>query len=368
MALEDWMSAYPDKTLAELHMPGAHDAGTARDHINKTTFGTDSNAATQSLTILEQIKAGTRLFDVRLKKIKTGVPGFRKTKVVAHHTTAGQGATSDTSFDAVIGEAADWWKDQHRTEVLIFRISHTDTDTHVQDIIMNSGAGALHTGTGNLCDKKLKDIVKVGGGIICILDNTKFGRFIDQAKGIHSFSKFNGVPDDSGIAVCGQYKRTHKLNEVITTGLKAQYEHNTKHSNGDHLWHLYWQKTYTNPVSTTGIETGADRIISYDLEKHKVHGGTHSATDHMIKLMQGHARQSHAGYNIDDDYVVVDEVKAKPKKGIVGQQKVMYSTVPVRNFMLPNIFSYDFVTAEINQKIVDLNQQGMMQIADDSDD
>ena len=84
MAQADWMAAYQGRTLGELHLPGSHDAGTSKDYIDLTAAGTKSNAATQSLTITQQLMAGTRFFDLRLAE--------HGGKVVAHHTTAGQGA------------------------------------------------------------------------------------------------------------------------------------------------------------------------------------------------------------------------------------------------------------------------------------
>ncbi len=349
--LQDWMAAYADVTLGKLHMPGAHDAGTAQGHINKTILGTESNSGTQSLSVLGQIKAGTRLFDIRLQKITKGVI-HKSTQVVAYHKSFGQGATSKESIDDTLAAVADWWKD-HRTEVLIFRISHTEANTKIDDLIKASVPSEyLHTGTGNLCTKALKDIVR-DGGIVCILDHGKLGSMVDQASGLHRFKKYDGAGIDDGIAVCGQYKTTHKLREVVTTGLCAQYEHNHHHNptQGDHLWHLYWQKTYVNPLKWGGIKSGTKKKATYTLGDEKLHGGTHAATDHMIKLMQGHANATRKGTVMKDDYVV-----SKDEDG----SKLMFSTLDARNLMLPNIISYDFVREDINQQIIALNDANAM--------
>ena len=347
IALEDWMAEHGDKTLGNIHMPGAHDAGTAQGHINKTILGTESNSGTQKLTVLGQIKAGTRLFDIRLQKVKKGI--FRPvTQVVAYHKTMGQGATSSETFDDTLAGVANWWKD-HTGEVLIFRISHTEADTNIGDLIKGSVPREyLHTGTGNLCTKTLGDITR-DGGIICILDDGKLGNMVDQVNGLHRFKKYKNAGITDGIAVCGQYKTTHKLREVISTGLCAHYEHNTKHNpvQSDHLWHLYWQKTYTNPFKLGGIKTGTGKDGLYSKGNKEVHGGTHAATEHMIKLMKGHARATVKGTEMKDDYVV-------GKKDVDGSD-IMFSTLDARNLMLPNIISYDFVNAEINKQIIALN-------------
>jgi hypothetical protein len=202
------------------------------------------------------------------------------------------------------------------------------------------------------------------GGIICILDDGKLGSMVDQAHGLHRFKKYNGAGITDGIAVCGQYKTTHKLRDVITTGLSAHYEHNTHHNptQSDHLWHLYWQKTYTNPFKWGGIQTGTKKGAThggtYSLQDKKVHGGTHAATEHMIKLMKGHARTTRKGTEMKDDYVV--------GKDESDGSDIMFSTLDARNLMLPNIISYDFVNEEINKQIIGLNSSvGMVHDAGD---
>ena len=345
MALDDWMAQYQDRRLGDLHLPGSHDAGTSKDHIDLTMAGTVSNAATQTLTIPEQIMAGTRFFDLRL--------AVHNKQVVAHHTTAGQGAYSTTSVDDVLKDASTFCLN-HSTEVVIFRISHTSSSTMATDIAKRSGGAALHRSTGNLCDKTIKEIAR-NGGLVCIFDEKKFA--IDQKNGIHAYSKFKSVSgNDRGIATCGCYSGTHKLDQVVCNGLKGQYEHNTKHGNvaNRHLWQVYWQKTYTNPKSGTGIERGARKGAVYRGTDHKVHGGTHAATDYMIKLMKG------LGTVGNEDYTV------KEGSGVFNKKPaVMYSTLPVRTYSLPNIFSYDFVNEATNRKIIAMNNKGLQQVEDD---
>jgi hypothetical protein len=344
MALDKWMADYGDRELGKLHMPGSHDAGTAKDHIELTSMGTNSNAATQTLTIVQQLAIGTRFFDLRLKATSRGV--------VAHHTTAGQGALSTDTVDETLRGIAAWWDRGHKTEVVILRISHTDTDTNIDEIIKRSAAGALHTGTGNLCTKTLSQIVSQGGGLICILDEKKFGKknkdgtakagsVINQAQGIHGYTKYKNAVNGRGIATCGCYDGGHALHDVVCAGLRGQYVHNEKHGDRHgHLWQVYWQKTYKNPLSSTGIEGGATKKAVYRPGDKKVHGGTHAATDYMLKLMKG------MGGKGDEEYDV---------SGSWHKKKVLYSTLPVRTYCLPNIISYDFVNPATNRQIIDMN-------------
>ncbi|MEM9783918.1 MAG: hypothetical protein AAF899_15785 [Pseudomonadota bacterium] len=348
MAFKDWMANYQNRRLAEVHMPGAHDAGTMRDKIELVgTAASVSNSVTQDLSIRDQLRAGTRFFDLRLK--------VRNDKVVAHHTTAGVGAYGTTSFDDTI-QQVDRWCARHPTEVVILRISHTSTDTNVSRIIRSSVArngnrgGKLHTGTGNLCTKTLGEITGAGGGLVCILEEKTFGASINQAQGIHAFSKWqNGGANARGISVCGCFEGSHKLEKVITNGLTGSYEHNQFHNSQDHLWQVYWQKTYFNPWHGTGIHLGAKKEATFS--KGKMHGGTHAATSHMIHLMNGENLRG-------EDYVV----------GKQGRREVTWSTVQSRNFLLPNIISYDFVNETTNALIIELNKRARLAHPNDDDD
>jgi len=345
MSLADWMAKYRDRTLGTMILPGSHDAGTAKDFIDLTTLGTKSNAATQNLTITQQLGVGTRFFDLRLD-VNDG-------KVVAHHTTAGQGAYSKLGVDRVL-ETAALWCGVHKSEVVIFRISHTSLATNVQEIIKKSAAGVLHTGTGNLCEKTLKQITAQGGGMVCILDTKKFGTVINQAQGIHGYTKFKGAGISNGIATCGCYDGGHALHDVVTAGLKGQYEHNEKHSKDHkHLWQVYWQKTYKNPASSTGIERGTTKKAVYRPGDKKVHGGTHASTAYMLRLMQGERAPTEQGF--EDKYQL---------KGGLFKKKVMYSTLAFRNYSLPNVFSYDFVNEETNKVIIAMNDKARQAVPD----
>jgi hypothetical protein len=350
MALTDWMQLYPNRTLGELHMPGSHDAGTSKGDIDLTAMGSVSNAATQSLTILEQIGVGTRFFDLRLAE--------HGNKIVAHHTTAGQGAFSKTGVDQVLADAAAFCLN-HPSEIVIFRISHTSASTKADEIAINSGGAALHKGTGNLCLKTLAEIAR-DGNLVLIFDDSRFK--VDQKKGIHGYSKFKTDGNAAGIATCGCYSGTHKLDEVICNGLKGQYLHNTSHGGRhDHLWQVYWQKTYTNPVSTTGIEGGATKGAKLNFKDGKAHGGTHAATGYMISLMKGLGGPK----GTSEFTVQAEKTKGTFKKSVV-QQEVMYSTLAFRNFALPNIISYDFVNEATNKLIISMNDKSRQAVRDDN--
>ncbi|MBY0229921.1 MAG: hypothetical protein K2W96_11620 [Gemmataceae bacterium] len=371
MALNDWMKPYKNRLLGQMHLPGSHDAGTAIGHIDLWGPGaTLSNSATQTLTIPKQLEIGTRFFDLRLKE--------HKGQIVAHHTTFGVGAYGKDSVDSVLVEVADFCKN-NPSEVVIIRISHTKLSTDAHSIAKNSAGDQLCKARGNLCKLTLEQLLNSGGGLICIFDaaaekkgkwgilnkgGKKAGEFhdvISQKDGIHSYTKYKAGGDDFGIATCGCYSGTHKLQQVITNALKGQFDHCTSHEPNklNHLWQIYWQKTYTNPFSTTGIKVGTTKGAKFTFKDQKAHGGTHAATDYMVKLMEGHTGTVIHPELTDDKPQPRDVKVAKVKvEGKFRKQPVMTSTLPIRNRTLPNIISYDFVNEKINKYIISLNLKG----------
>ena len=355
MSLSDWMAEFPRKKLSDLQMPGSHDAGITKHYLDKTLFGTDSNSATQNLSFRDQLRAGTRFFDLRLES--------HNHKVVAQHTTAGQGAYSSRGIDSELAKIGRWCL-RHPTEVVIIRISHTSLGTDVHRIARKQAGEALHRGQGNLCRKSLRRICRKGN-LVLIFDEGKFGSVINQKKGIHSYSKYKKNPaNDRGISTCGCYSGTNALHKVVRNGLRGQYEHNSHVSKPGHLCQVYWQKTYTNPFHGTGIEQGTHKKARYSHGDGRVHGGTHAATDYMLRLMQGlsSAPRKNPRVRLPEDYVVQEKKSHKEgwrRKTVVDQEKVMYSTEAFREFALPNIISYDFVNEEVNRKIIQLNRRGL---------
>ena len=144
--------------------------------------------------------------------------------------------------------------------------------------------------------------------------------------------------------------------------MRGQYAHSTLHSHKhEHLWQVYWQKTYTNPMSSTGIKGGATKGAKLTFTDGKAHGGTHAATGYMISLMKGLG-----GPQGTSEF----EVQAKETKGVISKKvvkpQVMYSTRAFRTYSLPNIISYDFVNEETNKVIIRMNDKSLQSVRDDN--
>lgn len=373
MALNNWMADFGNTELRDLIIPGAHDAGTYLGSELKGPGATQSNSITQHDPIGKQLSNGTRFFDLRLKALDG--------QVRAHHTTAGVGAYGDAVDRTILAAAA--FCHENPTEVVIIRVTHTNVATDADQIIKQSsfygGRNQLCLANGNLATKTLQQILTegrtaaAGGGLICVLDSDsktskKFKLFgpkvtnhkgnfehhgkVDQAAGIHPFHKYKGAPIVSGLATCGCYQGSHKLSQVIGNALRGGYDH-IGHDR-DHLWQIYWQKTYKNPFSRTGIQSGTEKGAHGTMKNGKLtaHGGTQAATGHLLYLLAGHLQGG-------EDYVLQQANKKK------GQAKVLASNLALRQFRVPNIISYDFVNDATNAEIIAMNRQGIQFLLDD---
>ena len=63
LSASDWMGAIPDEAyVSSLNVPGSHDSG-----LHEASVGVAFMAECQKLTIREQLEAGVRFFDIRLR-------------------------------------------------------------------------------------------------------------------------------------------------------------------------------------------------------------------------------------------------------------------------------------------------------------
>ncbi len=110
LSLTDWMAALPDRTsLAELTIPGTHDSGA--DEVSVLS----KYSQCQSLSITDQLCAGVRLLDIRLK--------LQSETLKVYHGPTDQKLT----FDEVLSECQSFLAD-HPNEVVLMSIKQEDDD------------------------------------------------------------------------------------------------------------------------------------------------------------------------------------------------------------------------------------------------
>lgn len=103
----NWMSAMydviKDRQLRHVVVPGSHDAGMSRISVNSgwNGLGTSSNTATQSLDHYNQLRVGTRYFDMRIVSVNMG--NFWAAHVNEEVTAALLGATGESLDDLIKG-------------------------------------------------------------------------------------------------------------------------------------------------------------------------------------------------------------------------------------------------------------------------
>lgn len=332
-----------DLKLKQISMPGSHDA-TIYDggDFSQTGFTqyvvNKKRSITQSGSIADQCRMGSRFFDVRLKESGGVVRGY--------HETAGQGgvgATSQKILDDVNG-----FLKARGSEFIILRISHTSRGTGIVDELLNHPIAArLYKGTGNIADKRIGDL---RGKAICIFDAKKFGhvkkRFssdkpslIDQAKGIHAFYKYKeGATYSDGIGVCGCFEGSDDINKVFGNAVTGANQHATHPD--DHLFFLYWQQTNGYVENNTKAPS-----VGYIREKGKLKltGGTHANTPEMIKLLKHNSLQN---------------AMIKPKDLDPEKWNILYTARGDRMSM-PNVVSYDFINPKTSEEIVLINDPGV---------
>lgn len=110
-SLTDWMSALPDsRSLADLTIPGTHDSG-----ADYNSGITSAYSRCQSLSIADQLSAGVRFLDIRLKLQDGGLNVYHG--VVDQHLT----------FDEVLADCKAFLT-AHPGEVILMSIKQEDDD------------------------------------------------------------------------------------------------------------------------------------------------------------------------------------------------------------------------------------------------
>lgn len=332
-----------DRLLKQVTIPGSHDAtiydGADFDKTGVSKyFVSKALSITQSGSIGDQCRMGSRFFDVRLKVAGGVVRGY--------HQTLGQGgvgATSDKILDDVDG-----FLKSRGSEFVILRISHTDRETDIVNSLLNHPvASRLYKGRGNIANARIGDL---RGKAVCIFDAKSFGakkhtfskdspNLLDQSRGIHAFHKHkSGLSYDDGVGICGCFKGSPDINAVLGNAVKGADAH-ACHAD-DHLFFLYWQQTKGKVEANTRMHS--DGYLP-GKGKPKLTGGTHANAPAMIKLLQQKS-VLHAVY--------------QPR----GADPVQWQTVSTTRgdrMCMPNVVSYDFINPKTSEEIVLINDPGV---------
>lgn len=115
-----------DRILQHVFMPGTHDAGMSRISGNLASIGTAPNTQTQGITIYDQLRAGSRMFDLRVGTVHNATHtdnyGYWVMHVNNEKADVAIGNTGE-SLDEVIDEI-NRFTAENPGEIIIFRVRY----------------------------------------------------------------------------------------------------------------------------------------------------------------------------------------------------------------------------------------------------
>lgn len=121
----DWMSRLPDDlSLGDIVLPGSHDSAT--QYVQLAWF-----SKCQSLSVSEQLEAGTRYLDIRIGDAEKGSDYPRLMHGFVNCKTSALGDT--LTLDALLGECYDFLT-RHPTETVLFAVKHEYGDASAADV------------------------------------------------------------------------------------------------------------------------------------------------------------------------------------------------------------------------------------------
>lgn len=187
MGRDSWMSNYQEKTLRQLALPAAHDAGmsTVGYCTNLASIHPDADTQTQSKNFKNLLDCGIRYFDVRPVWY---VPLSGDTESYTGHFTSEKGGIGclGLKMSHVFGGILDFLKEGNDTEVIVLKFSH-----YFEQIVEDNGIDTTIVDDGThddvfnpLKQKLIENLVKVfdlpdGGSWLYYKPTTETRRLVD---------------------------------------------------------------------------------------------------------------------------------------------------------------------------------------------
>lgn len=355
----DWMAPFTnrgDLNLTDITFPASHDAG-LQEHMGGdgqskgfsgyTALASSVDTICQYHDIAGQLEVGSRAFDLRIAKTRSG-------KLRTFHgegnplALAGGGWGQDANS---IFRQVNEFLQVHTGEIVILRISHTTEKDGVHDAVLAniSPERLFKGGPQNLARTALH---KLRGKALVIFDKEALGT-TRPSEGLHRLAKFdektNGGFVGEGLPVCGKYAGqfagtltgNQMMREMAQYALRCGNEHGTHKLLGvkhDHIFMVYWQLAWN--VKPKSINPDGARNV--DLDRLDDERGTHYNLDYLLNCHRGKPNMYHVTWN--------------PK---VGSTKRVSTSINSTNFMLhrPNWINLDFVCDEVCNKVIEFNNE-----------
>lgn len=181
----------PAVTINALTMPGSHDAGMF-EITDTSTIVANSWALTQQLSIFDQLKAGSRYFDLRIRHTSKGF-------YTGHYSDSSSSSIglNGASLKSVLDQAYRFISQQAASgEVVFFKFSHTEDNTNLTNLINEISNGLkdrmFKTNDTSMVIQKQK-LTDLAGRVVCLFDD-EFSSKINFSKGVF---KYIDIPDPS---------------------------------------------------------------------------------------------------------------------------------------------------------------------------
>ncbi|HEV2803274.1 MAG TPA: hypothetical protein VGW12_22630 [Pyrinomonadaceae bacterium] len=193
----------PDVTLNQLTMPGSHDAGVYTGHTTDYNLGGGGEwAATQRLSILDQLKAGSRYFDMRVC--------WYGNDLVTYHGESGYGAYG-AKLNTILGDVETFLSSaEGMNEVVILRFKrpdihsvHNSTSDTVAAVKNSPHLYKPASPNSNLATAKLSDLK---GRFVAAFDNYYAGLW-DRPNGVFPYYEIadSNSTQATGLSVYDNY-------------------------------------------------------------------------------------------------------------------------------------------------------------------
>jgi len=234
--MQDLIAVYPQATLKDISIPGAHDAGIYE--LNNCLGGSSCNVQTQYLNMKNMLESGIRFFDVR-PVLKDGV-------FWTYHATScnGLGCEGD-NFENFLQQTKDFL-DNHK-ELVIFEITHfcnTDAeDAAFLNLLTSILEDRIYKDDGssnsNFIDRAISEVLGV---------NTDKGKVVLLMDGLTNVteSKSEGFFSHEYIERIGSYANKYIFEEMIEDQL---IKFNDYDATGSTIFNLYYTLTLDDSLS-----------------------------------------------------------------------------------------------------------------------
>lgn len=241
MSGNNWMGKYimqKNPHMYQIVMPGSHDAGVFESGItNAGSFGLLSTAICQSGDLGAQLNAGSRVFDLRLREVRTKnrLGNGEHSRVRFFHGGEKTGTKGGGLLLELVKVKA--FLVSNPSEFCVLRFTKTKCPDEVIDIVKNILGSVLYKQAGNLAKHRVN---QMQGKVICVFDST-FAVDKKQTDGIHNYEK--NAECKVGLGIAGSYSGSPFAGRVMKDQ-KNKLQTYKENLNGDRLYAWYQTQTY----------------------------------------------------------------------------------------------------------------------------